>query len=191
MGRPKIPLDTKYPDQIADVRVNLSFIYSRMDTSAGPTACWTYRGAHHRQGYPMCGGVRLPDMTKIMMTIHRLFLKQKLGHDPGSSVDAVHTCGNMRCINPDHLVPGDARLLTQLKIQRGNYNMGRPVGYRLTAPRRQNYRYGVDNLRALYRRTITIEEFAARTGCTVVQARRLRKEIDTGQCYGWVGREAK
>jgi len=113
MPRNKIDPSSSYPDVIGDVRFNKKYVLSMINKpSAG--GCWTWNGGKHRQGYGMVSGRRVSDATRVMMTVHRLMLKIKLGRDLGANVDAVHTCGNSECVNPSHLVEGDGKMLTQL-----------------------------------------------------------------------------
>lgn len=192
MGRRTIPIETKFPDIVGDVRVNLAFIQARIDSSAGAEGCWSWRGGRHRQGYGMCGGYRIATQKQLMVTVHRVLLKQKLGYDPGYSVDAVHTCGNMACVNPAHIQPGDARMLTRLKKERGVKIGGRPVGWRAKGPRQQRfYRYGADNIRQLAQGAITPEQFAQVAGCNLATARRTLRYILLGKSYGWALKEQK
>lgn len=192
MGRKRHNLLETFPDIVADVRVNLNYIERRSDRSGGPHACWPWLAASHRQGYGMVGGYRIATQTKIMVTVHRILLKQKLGYDPGQSVDAVHTCGNMRCVNPAHIVAGNAKLLSEIKRSTGRSSGGRRVGFRAIKPRNNyRYRFGVDNIRKLARGLITAEQFAAATGCTLATARRTQRYILSGRSYGWALREIK
>lgn len=184
-GRPKVSPEIKWPDVIGDVRVDLSRVYSKIDSTAGPQACWTWHGPRHRQGYGMIGGQRIATGEKLMMTVHRLLLKEKLGRDPGPTVDAMHTCGNMRCVNPAHIVPGNAEQILNLRIQRTGQRFGKPPGYKHHKPRNQNYTYGIDNILALANGQLSIEDFAARTNTTYAQAKKIKWNIDNGQSYSW------
>jgi hypothetical protein len=191
-GRKKNNWLLVFPDVVGDVRVNLRAIEDRIDQSAGPMACWSWRGGSHRQGYGMIGGYRIATKTKLMVTVHRVLLKQKLGYDPGLQVDAVHTCGNMRCVNPAHIIPGNARLLTQIKRQNGRKIGGRAVGWRARGPRQQRfYRYGAENIRELGHYIITPEEFAERNRISVTTARRILRYIESGRSYAWARKAEK
>lgn len=192
MGRKSNNWTVTFPDVVGDVRVNLSYIDRRTDKSGGPTACWPWTAASHRQGYGMVGGYRIATNKKIMVTVHRVLLKQKLGYDPGFSVDAVHNCGNMRCVNPDHIIPGNPTVLSQIKRRLGRMQGGRAKGWRSSKPRQNfKYRFGVDNIRGLAQGTLTPEQFAQRTGCKLAAARRTLRYIQSGKSYGWAIREQK
>ena len=185
MARTKVNAEIKWPDIVGDVRVDLAKVYNKIDDSAGPNQCWSWSGPRHRQGYGMCGGQRIDTGKKIMMTIHRLLLKEKLGYNPGDTVDAVHTCGNMRCVNPDHIVAGNASMIFKLHYKRTGRYPGRLHGVRLNKPRQQNYRYGIDNIKQLATGQITSQEFARRTGMTATQASRIKWNIDNDVSYYW------
>jgi hypothetical protein len=184
-GRSVKSATTKWPDIVGDVRVNLAKVYSKIDSSAGANACWTWSGPTHRQGYGMIGGQRIATQTKIMMTVHRLLLKEKLGRDPGAAVDAMHTCGNMQCVNPAHIVPGTAREILELRVQRSGRRPGKPVGYRHFKPRNQKYAYGIENIAALAKNEISVEEFAKLSNVNLKRAQRIKHFIDAGQAYTW------
>jgi hypothetical protein len=181
-----------YPDVLGNVRVNLSSIWSRIDFSAGPDACWTWNGGKHRQGYGMFSARRAHDGHKMMVTVHRILLKEKLGPGCSDDVDAVHTCGNMWCVNPDHLIPGDAKLLIQLQYERnGKYNCGRPLGAISHTPRKQRYKYELDDLRDLARGQMPVDDFAIKYDMKSWIVSYMRKNILSGEKYPWILREMK
>ena len=177
-------LQRRFPNRIADVGYNQEFVDSHIDASAGAQACWTWRGARHRQGYGMVGGYRLATGEKLMMTVHRLLLKIKLGRDPGTK-DSVHTCGNMCCLNPDHLIEGTAREILELRVARTGKRFGKPVGHRLNRPREQQYSFGLENIVDLAQDRITVDEFAQRTNMTRQRAQKIKANIQAGRSYRW------
>lgn len=93
--------------------------WARVDTSAGPDACWPWKFARDRDGYgvwsvyePMLGrsGPR-------QWRANRLALATKLGREPVGM--ACHTCDNRVCCNPSHLYEGDALTNQRDVIARG------------------------------------------------------------------------
>ena len=190
MGRKKVNIELSYPDVVGDVRVNLDFIWSRIN-KLGANDCWTWTGGKHRQGYPMCSGIRIADGKRIMMTVHRLMLKYKLGIDPGKNVDAVHTCGNSACVNPAHLVEGNAKMLSQLQLIRYGKIGGRPVGTVGYSPRNQKYKYKPDHLRQMLRNTLSPDMFSTIYGIPLSRANTIKRFMIEGKNYPWARRELR
>ena len=185
MGRRKKPIQLVYPDSIADVGFNAKYLYSHIDDSAGPNGCWSYRGGKHRQGYPMIAGYRLATGEKIMMTIHRLLLKIKTNSDL-TGQDAIHTCGSMTCINPAHLIAGDAKKIADIRSANGRTGTGKPLGHRLNRPRNQEYTHGLENIIAIYRGEMTAIDFAKKTKITLTRSKKIVSDIRSGRLYTWL-----
>lgn len=179
------PIEKTFPDRAADVGYNASYLYSRIDDSAGPTACWTYKGAHHRQGYGMIGGYRIATGKKIMQTVHRLLWKIQHQQDPGSQ-DIIHTCGNMACCNPAHLILGDAKAIADMRTARGHTFAGKPYGWKAVGPRNQTYRHGLNNIIDVYFERINYFEFARRCNITPERAKKICNDITHGRIYRWL-----
>ena len=100
-------------DNLFDVAVNIQAYWSKIDQSAGAQGCWPYLGPKHRQGYGFIGGRRYSDEKRIMLVAHRVGMRIKLGRAITSDEMVVHSCSNMNCQNPDHLMLGDASLRTR------------------------------------------------------------------------------
>ena len=114
-------------DNLFDVAVNTTAYWSKVDDSGGPTACWPWTGPKHRQNYGFIGARRYADDTRIMMVAHRVGMRIKLGRAIDSSEMVVHSCSNMACQNPDHLMLGDASLRTRTMYANGR-NAPVPLG---------------------------------------------------------------
>lgn len=84
-------------------------LWSRIDKSGGPDACWPWTGATNR-GYGVLGIGSRKDNSKRLIKAHRLVYELEVGPlivraDRAEYYGAVimHTCDNPRCCNPAHL----------------------------------------------------------------------------------------
>ena len=73
--------------------------WAKVDTSAGPDACWLWLGARSRS----YGSVRRRPRA---MSAHRYALEVALGRPVAVGMDACHTCDVRLCCNPAHLSEG-------------------------------------------------------------------------------------
>jgi hypothetical protein len=171
-------------DNLFDVAVNTTAYWSKTDDSGGPTACWPWTGPRHRQGYGFIGARRYADDRRIMMVAHRVGMRIKLGRAIDSSEMVVHSCSNMACQNPDHLMLGDASLRT-----RNMYANGRNA----TLPLGKHSRDHKPQLGRKYRRTIEEmlfikhnrpRDIADRFGIDIKRACAWRAGIREG--YAWL-----
>jgi hypothetical protein len=90
-----------------------------VDRSAGPAACWPWRGSRDRYGY---GQFFLRGRT---VPAHRLALEIKLGRPlaPGMLALAQPTCG-ASCCNWHHLSEGTRAQKVALSVARGRWPRG-------------------------------------------------------------------
>ena len=144
--------------QFGDVMIKTHILERNQEPQ--PSGCIHWTGPRHRQGYGMMGGVRMPQMTPIMMTVHRLQMKIKLNRALDRKEEVIHTCGNMQCVNTDHLILGDARTRA---AQTNKNNAGHRV-HGVRTPRKQNrpYRYSEEEI--LWIRSADPADIAERYG---------------------------
>lgn len=104
--------------QLNDIWVNMARYRQRITPSIDNT-CVLWTGARHAQGYGMVVAIRDSDKKRIMTTTHRVAMRMKLGR--GLTVDeaVTHTCGDPRCVNPDHLTLKNAPQLELDKKEHG------------------------------------------------------------------------
>jgi hypothetical protein len=115
-GRPRTELRTR----VFDIWTNLNYINRHQ--KPGQNGCVEWTAGKHRQGYGMVGAWRL-DGTKIMTTVHRVLGRIKWGRTLREDEYVIHSCSNMGCVNPDHLMLGDRNTIHQVMKQnkRGKY----------------------------------------------------------------------
>ena len=105
--------------QVHDIEILWDY-YQRHQVQE-PTGCISWDAGRHRQGYGMMGAWRTADGQKIMTTTHRIAARLAWDRPIASSEMVVHTCSQMNCMNPDHLVPGNRRIIHQIMRTNNRY----------------------------------------------------------------------
>ena len=83
--------------------------------------CWLWTGPVNNAGFGM-----IKEDTTIenkMITVHRVAAREK-GLDITKEIN--HTCLNKRCVNPDHLVQGDAKQRHKRIVDKHGINFNKP-----------------------------------------------------------------
>ena len=112
--------------------------WPKVDKSAGPDACWIWKGAvTSKWGY----GCFL--MGGRVLGAHRVAWILTNG-DPGE-LCVLHKCDNRVCVNPAHFFLGTKKDNSQDKMRKGRH----PIGER--APQAKLTEAQVREIRALYR----------------------------------------
>lgn len=186
-GRPKTSPWNNCPDIVADVRCNLTEIFSRL-TEPDANGCVRYQGAHHSNGYGMCSGYRISTDKRIMMTVHRLLLKIKMNSDL-KGVDAIHSCGNMWCHAEAHLFAGTEKDIAAGVTARGTRPKHSCKGGTLGRMRNQKYKYDTHDIIDLHYDRITIQDFASKYSIEKSLAKSLKTDMRAGRAYKWVKNE--
>ena len=193
-GRPRTahtqPSKT-YPDRIADVYAHISDLNGKIaqcTTDANGCIIWDKFG-RHKQGYGMVGAWSIPKNKKIMHTVHRLLMKIKTNTDLKGK-DVFHTCGNMSCVNIDHISVGTTSELMINVMHRVQQN-GPIKHYKATngirpAPQNRKYRYAPDDIISVYHNQITVEEWSAKYHMSRHDTQKMFWEIRAGRWYKWV-----
>jgi hypothetical protein len=117
MGRRSLPRT-----QVQDLEILWDY-YTRHQAPLS-TGCIAWTAGRHPQGYGMIGAWR-SDGTKIMTTVHRIAARLKYARPIVSSEMVIHTCSNLNCCNPDHLMIGTRTDIHRVMRQNQRY---RPRG---------------------------------------------------------------
>lgn len=95
--------------------------WSKVDKSAGPDACWPWIARVGERGY---GQFR---NKGHMVLSHRIACASK--HGPLGTLQALHSCDNPPCCNPDHTFPGTQTTNVQDCISKGRHATGSKNGF--------------------------------------------------------------
>jgi len=88
------------------------------------TKCWLWQGAVNNAGYGMIkSDSGLKDIPK-MMTVHRAVARFYCF--PIDGVEVQHTCLNLTCVNPDHLVIGNAKSRSERVVKKHGKHFNKP-----------------------------------------------------------------
>ena len=173
---------TKFPDLVNGVYINKSKFYARQyDAPNGD--CIYATGAKHPQGYMMVPGFKASTNKYGMHTGHRLAWSLHNGQDVPPGQNVIHTCLDMRCVNPDHLFLGSAKDRGALMRELGHTTLG--ISQRRECKKQANrkYRYTEDEIRLV--RHGSIEEIVKYFGWTVKKAK-AKKHAWTYEAYQWL-----
>ena len=172
---------------LGDIVINERNWQKYLDPQA--SGCINHTGGKHAQGYRMCSAIRKSDNKKIMTVVHRVAMRMKLGRAIDSNEFVIHSCDNDSCVNPDHLVLGDAHTRNAFMKQRGTQRSGgnNTGGRRVDAAgnvirQNRNYKYTEKQLR--WFRTATATEIAKKLKVSMRRAYALRYGAKVG--YRWL-----
>lgn len=147
-----------------------------------PNGCIHYHGLNHRQGYQFIGCIREHDDKRMHITAHRLAMRIKLGRDIGIKEQVIHTCSNVRCVNPNHLILGDTKKRSEVMRANGRQNNRRHSPQEYQPQRTRQYKYTPEEM--LWIRSHTTREFVEKFGIDSYKAAAIRNGIIKG--YKWL-----
>jgi hypothetical protein len=91
-------------------------VFNAMEKPADPNACWLWPGNREGRGY---------GRLKVKRRIYKAYRVSLLLHKGPLSAGEIprHTCDNMPCVRPDHLIPGTQRdnVMDKIDRRRGGY----------------------------------------------------------------------
>lgn len=151
--------------------------------------CWNWTGSVNNLNYGLIGfrwrtGSPLTALNAIgqpvgMMTVHRAQLIRKLGREIAPDMNALHSCHNRRCINPDHLYEGTQldKMQSMCQDNRTRGSMQRPnaIG---------NFIYSEEEINWI-RNCTDLPALAKRFGVTETKASQVRYHL-RWRLYKWI-----
>jgi hypothetical protein len=144
-----------------------------------PDGCIHFEGLNHRQGYQFFGCIRESDDKRIHMTAHRLAMRFKLNRDLTTGEQVIHTCSNIRCVNPDHLFIGTTSDRAQNMVRNGRA----PVNVvRQIKKQNRKYKYTIDEM--IFIKTHTPHEIMNKFNLDSSKAHNLHRGFQDG--YKWL-----
>lgn len=85
--------------------------------------CWIWTAAKYFSGYAKCKW-RSPYSTQVYTRLSRVILVSKLGRDLTHTEYAQHTCDNPGCVNPNHIIVGNAVSNNRDTVLKGHWVNG-------------------------------------------------------------------
>ena len=168
--------------QFGDLLFNYTSIDSKY-TKLGPNDCWPWHGPTHRQGYAMCGLVDLAEKKRKMTVVHRPLMMRKLDRALAAGEMVIHTCSNVKCCNPAHLILGDHKTKSEVMYANGrSNNIGHNKQGGVITKQNRAYKYSEDELR--WMRTADSRDIAAKYNVTRAKAAQLRWNANRG--FKWL-----
>jgi hypothetical protein len=121
--------------QVYDLMIRWDYYERHQIHNANAQGCTHWNAGKHKQGYGMVGAIRISDGEDIMVTTHRVAARLKYGRALDSKEMVLHTCSNMACMNPDHLVIGDRADMQDIMVANKRHRYGVAVRVRMPSPR--------------------------------------------------------
>ena len=147
-----------------------------------PTGCIEFDGINHRQGYQFIGCIRESDDKRIFMTAHRFAMRLKLDRDLDPKEQVIHTCSNVRCVNPDHLILGNTKTRSDVMIANGRQNNVRGPRDMKGPQKTRKYKYTIKQM--LYIRNHSREEIQKYLKVSSQKAAMIKTAFTKG--YRWL-----
>jgi hypothetical protein len=152
-------------------------------------------GGTHNQGYMMVTALAIdptgvredPNGNKIksiMTTGHRVLARAKFNCGLTPAQKVYHTCGNMNCLNSDHLAIGDYDDIEDVFKALGKQRGPKSPFVRKVKLQNRAYKYSIEQY--LYARYHTQEETAKELAIDFSEAGRIKHYVTSNNRYRWL-----
>jgi len=163
--------------------------YLRLRTSP-EGACWNWRAAQDRTTPVM----RHPDDRKKIVNVRR-FTLQLMGIPMNRRLFATVNCGNLRCVNPEHLQAVTRKTMQRETAQRTGYAMDPLRNARISLARRRYYGHAPEVVQAVVASPLSSRKLAALHGVaqsTILYWKKAAQKRDlAGRATPWAGLGAR
>lgn len=106
---------------------------AQLDKSAGPDACWLWRGPKTQAGYGILGKTSRPG---VVVLAHRVAVERVMAMRLPKGMVAAHRCDHPSCANPSHIFA---------TTMRGNMADAKAKGRLVTGPRQRKMTVEIAN----------------------------------------------
>jgi hypothetical protein len=146
-----------------------------------PNGCITINSGRHRQGYRMVCGIRISDNKHIMQVAHRVSMMFKLNRELDHNEFVIHTCSDLSCVNPAHLIIGNYYTKNEIMIAKGN-NHNHQRNHEPKRQLRRRYKWSDEQIR--FARTNTTSAIVREYNMSRTAASKMRYECC--RLYRWL-----
>ena len=179
-----------------DIWVNYEEIINKIGPPDPETGCqYQLYGGTHKQGYMMVTALIIDPnghrtdphgnrIRSIMTTGHRVLARIKYNCSLTPNQKVYHTCGNMRCLNSDHLAVGGYADIEDTFKALGKLRGAIPGTPRKVKLQKRSYKYTIPEL-LVVRHATSKQEIVEKLGVSKTEAYNLMTYMIKGR-YAWL-----
>ena len=179
-----------------DVWVNYEEMMNKIGDPDPETGCqYQLYGGKHKQGYMMVTALIIDPLghrtdphgnpiKTIMTTGHRVLARIKYNCSLTPKQKVYHTCGNMACLNSDHLAIGDYKDITGVFKTLGKSRGPVAGAKRKVKVQKRSYKYSIPEL-LIVKHATSKQEICEKLGVSKGEAHNLKVYMNQGR-YAWL-----
>lgn len=179
-----------------DLWVNYELLMNKIGPPDPTTGCqYQLYGGKHNQGYMMVTALAIDPrgartdpkgnrIRSIMTTGHRVLARIKFNCSLTPNQKVYHTCGNMRCLNQDHIAVGDYSDIEEVFQRLGKLRGAIPGTPRKIKIQNRSYKYSIPEL-LIVRHAQSKQEIVQKLGVSKAEAHTLTVYMQKGT-YAWL-----